>query len=862
VDALVSKPYLRSLATDYACYANGETVGISCRVAPARKGNSTGTVVVSVAGRDCKVLMTKRTAIELKPLETKVIECVFRPAKFASDLYTVRAKLTVAGQVVDTVETGFAAYSPAVTASGLKLSLKGNYFRDGERPVLMSGTNETGAVFHSANENPLVWDRDLARMNENGMNILRVLHFSPFVSDTPSANAVKPMDLALDQLPKKIERQLDALVQLCQRHKVVLFLTLHDWMPEALTNAELAAQRKFAKLIASRYRDTPGFMIDIQNEPNVELPKDGEKYKSPDVVEAWNGYLRGRYGTDEALSSAWHLSPPESVLGSIPYRTGTGAWDDMRTFDADYFRNVIIERWADANRAGAREGDQDVQVTVGFLQEYWALNKLMGTEHLDFANMHSYNPIEVLRADMKLFDRRFQGKSLSLGEFGAVSDHHRRTAGEDNPAQDYDRFLLSGHYLFGEGGSFLANWCWKDMDDAVFPWGINYHCDGPRKNIMKAYRNQSLLMRPVQPMYYEPPHVLLVVPLNAMIGGECGQTIQLLYRTVDALLASHADFGVIDDQHLQLLDRDAKLLVYPAPMHIPDDAYKCLKRFVEEGGRLCVTGDVSYDSLRRRTLPDRLKELCGVEFVSENVTGVKWGDGGKPCISVAPAGAIKDGECYVYKLGQGEVRFTPYPNGTPDPAQGYVFSKPLSEIGPQAVVHASAGHAFRLKEIDGSRTIILVNPAPEPAEIAISEPRLTPVRVSLKANGTGIVRYDKSGQVVAVEAQGSVRIGETAINARGHFALVACDGRDLLSSREMVVLPFGMADIDLGFLGDTSDLVVEVGDVVDGGWKKLAENKGPVIKTTSETAFDIHIVAPKARLEWLGKFVASELMLK
>ncbi len=43
-----------------------------------------------------------------------------------------------------------------------------------------------------------------------------------------------------------------------------------------------------ARLIADRYRDVPGFIIDIQNEPHLELPRstaeDGETRGGTDAV--------------------------------------------------------------------------------------------------------------------------------------------------------------------------------------------------------------------------------------------------------------------------------------------------------------------------------------------------------------------------------------------------------------------------------------------------------------------------------------------------------------------------------------------------------------------------------------------------
>ena len=858
VDALVRKAYLHSLTTDMACYKDGEWVIISCKLANYGRAPISGEVSFSIYDRNGKLLQ------EIPPMDasadansTADLETEWRPLKFDSDLYRIVAKLSVDGKMIDALETGFAAYDPKTIAAGMKLKLEGNYFRDGDRPLLLSGTNVTGAIFFSANENPLVWERDLVRMSDCGVNILRVLHFSPFLSAKPSVSSIKPLDLNVDALPRKIERQLDALVHLCQKHKIALFLTIHDWMPVELSDKELQAQRKYAETIARRYKNVPGFMIDIQNEPHLSIPTEAPKDESPDIARAWNDFLRAKYGSDHALRAAWRISPPEGLLGSIPRRKGTDAWDDMRTFDADAFRNVLLNRWAEANASGAKSGDPDMPVTIGFLQEYFALNKLLCVDKLDFANMHSYTGINVLRADLKLFDRRFQGKSLSLGEFGSVADHERRVSGADSGAQDFGRFLLTGHYVFGLGGSFLANWSWKDMDDVVFPWGIVYPCGGPKKQIAKAYRNQSLLFRRVKPVY-EPEEVFLVVPAHQMLGGQSAKCVQALYEMVQALLSEHVDFGTIDDAHLDQLPPTARVLVYPIPFAIPDEAYPRLRAFVERGGILCVTGDVSYDRLRRRTHLERLEDLCGVRLARETYPGVGWDRTDSPCIEVERLRAHLENGIWVNDLGAGKVCYSPSPSGKA--GETMVFSAALDSLGKRAFEGPPSVHGFRIHEADGSCTYVVVNSGDSPETMVIRPMRGDEISLPLEGNGVGLARLDAFGKLLAVECQGPFTLADgRVIGMTGHFALISADGEDLGSSGELIAIPFGEGELDLSAL--TGDFVVQTGDVLLGKWRSLSESRDMVIVAARETAFDIRIIAPKDHLTRLGDLIASELTL-
>lgn len=870
-DAVTARVFLHSLSTEFQCYRDGEHVSISCRAANLGSRAFSGSVVFTVIGRDGRpVYASDAAAVSLAAGQTSVLSAGFVLRQRASDLYRVSAELRSEDRLVDATETGFAAYKTESDRRGLDLSYSDNYFRSGDRPTLLSGTNVTGAMLYSANENPLVWDRDLALMSDSGVNVLRLLHFSPLLSDKPAYGSTRPIDLAVDSLPPKLERQLDALVQLCRRHGIVLLLSIHDWMPVELTDEELAAQRRFAELIAARYRGTRDVMIDIQNEPRVELPKESGADAPEHIRRLWNEFLRSKYGSDDALKFAWSHSPPEAALGLVPYRAGSDAWGDVRTLDADEFRNVLVNRWVSANREGAKTGDSDTLVTVGYLQEYSALNKLMCVGDLDFANMHSYSTVERLLTDLKLFDRRFEGRSVSLGEFGARNNHDQRVNSLDVTDQDIDRYLLAGHYTFGLGGSLIANWCWKDMDDVVFPWGIVHSCGGPSKDILKAYRNQSLLFRQVRPVYRSPA-VFLAVPISMMLGGRSGAAVGMLYRHVEALCAANADFGVIDDRSLHLLPDSARLVIYPIPFAIPEAAYDRLRRFVEDGGTLCVSGDVSYDALRRRTRTDRLEELCGVRFVSENYPDTNWPDESTRCIEVEPTTAVqREPDVFVRRAGLGTVWYSPAPLFSADGFSRFLFSEALEDLGASGtaqVERIDAGgnlpvHAFRIPEVDGALTLILINPTDSGCVVRILEPGRNKVEIGLGPGETGLARWNAVGELTEAEFSGSLVVGGCAVKGRGRFALVSCDGLEIGRSSRLLVIPFGDGEIDLRPITGGAPLTLQTGEAVRGAWRVLSESTSTVVRASGAGAYDIAIAAPRERLAELGAFVASELTLR
>jgi hypothetical protein len=233
--------------------------------------------------------------------------------------------------------------------------------------------------------------------------------------------------------------------------------------------------------------------------------------------------------------------------------------------------------------------------------------------------------------------------------------------------------------------------------------------------------------------------------------------------------------------------------------------------------------------------------------VSENYPNVSWDGNSGPCIAVQPTTATTIGISNVYTntFGKGLVTFMPDPDA---------FSR------------ASAKHCkFQLDE-DAGVTRVLVNASSEPAKESLNEAAGLPdelgwlfLDMNLSPGGTGLARYSKSGHVIAVEAQGPVTWRKRTIPMTGHWALMSCDGKDVTSSREMIVLPFGGGEIDLSLLG--KGLVVQTGDVVNGKWQVLSESTSLKISASGADAFDIRIIAPKLRLAHLGEFISSELTL-
>ena len=812
VNRLARPCFLHGLTTDLACYRQGETVKMGVQVKGAPEG---ARVHFEIDGR--------RMASE--GVGDRPVEATWAPGRFDRDFYHVRALLEVDGKTVDEMETGFVVWDEAILRSGPAVALDGNYLRFRDVPTFLCGANQTGMMWYSANEDPLVWHQDFEKMNDNGLNMLRILHFSPFARDESPQK--RPFSsLHLKQRPLKTLRQTDAIVQLAQKHNVILFLTLHDWLPVELRDDELTAQREWAEFWSRRYRDVPGIMYDVQNEPRVSTP-DREDIRK--LASAW---LDERYRGKDAL--------PDLALSAKP----TG-WQDLKARDRDLFRTFLFDRWTKANVDGVRAGDPDALVTVGHLQHLTAADKLLGAKHLDFTNTHFYGSVQQYRQKLKMIDRRFEGKSLSLGEFGSRIAHDARTHGKiGDPAADSVQYYLAiGHYALGMGASFIANWDWKDFRDCVFPWGIN-HADLVSKPVLEAYRNMSLLFRLLQPKYRQ-PEVFLLVPDSHRFGAHTKELHDAILRSVEWLFDCNVPFGVINEWSLDRLPSSVRAMVWPLP-YCPDDAtFDRVRKFVEAGGSLCFTGDIRYCADRKPDRADRLDALglgaahASVPPFAKETTSLPrepiWGAAGK-----------------------GRVCWIPYPMELRPTAPGSESYRGfLSKAGVASVsVTPSDGsiHAFHVPLHSGN-AIVVYNDSSSRQEAKISGP---PIRgaltLELDAGRPGMALLSARGEVIAVEAQGSVRLGDESVaQMTGHQAAASLDGRDLRESTELLLVPFGAGEVSLTRGAETQSLVAEVGELRAAKWHRLAPQaiasvRPLTVKISESSQLDLRLIAARSLL--------------
>jgi hypothetical protein len=791
--SLRARTYLCTPATDLACYEVGETATLSVQVANFGRQPQRRSVRVLAAGRELMACEADFAAGQIQSVSA------FLPVTAAlGDLVPVVFEMCEGGRVVDRVETALCVRSPQVLASGPKVGWKDNMLTVDGKPTFVAGSNQTGMMYYSPTENPWTWDRDFRSMSERGYHALRILHFSPFAKDGyKGVGAHAPLDLK--NRPERLVRQMDAIVQLAQKHRVAIFLTLHDWVPLGLTEEELEAEKDWCRFWAERYREVPGIFYDVQNEPTVDVPD------RPDIVALWNAFLVQRYGTDEALAAAWAPTAPGGKLPNVPLPAVGTDWSDTRGADRKRFETELLNRWAKANVEGVKAGDPDALVCVGYLQNMSSADKVLGVRETDFSNCHFYGSIAALAREFKLIDRRFVGKGLTLGEFGAREAHTARNQGSSvvPVVESIRHFRAYEHYVVGMGAAFMCNWCWKDFDEMEFPWGLMQRCSYVAKPWVHTLEQGTVLLADHAPVY-EAPQVYLLAPDRNRVGPRFNELLAGLFRAIDLLMEQRVNFGVVNEEDLDKLPAQARALLWPLPYCPADETFAQVRNWVEAGGTLYFSGDVGFDASRKPTRAARWAELGLAEQRAASpfeTPAERW--------QMAPQEAA---------VGRGKVLWAPYPLELKAQAgDSGVYRRVLEIAGIARIAlepESAPVRALSVPTAGGGRLFTLHNAgsAATTVTLAAQDQCKSRVAVQLQPDGCAFIACGADGTVQAAESDGELAL-DGAIVARGDgsFSLCALDGKDLRQTRQLVVLPTQCANLDLSGLAHLNGAQVLMG---------------------------------------------------
>ncbi|HTU52258.1 MAG TPA: hypothetical protein VMF56_16830 [Acidobacteriaceae bacterium] len=838
--SLANECFLHGCETNYASYKSGESVAM--RVLVSNYGRHAASLTLHWAvlppESDTAAFQISRD-VRLVPGQTEAVEISWKPTEFSNEFYRVTVKLLLDDVEIDQIETGFNIWKPETLAQGLPFYFKHNYFQVHGRSLFLQGTDDYLHTFLDQSENTSTWHDDVRGCRDSCIDVYENLMGLRGPQQRPT---------------ETWWRWIDAMLLNTQRNGGAFFPGLLIFSNTAVDNKDLADQQAYVEAFAARYKDAAGIIYYLNGDLELHDPN------LPDLQVLYHQFLKEKYGTDQALRDAWKISPPEAPIGKLTIHRGTDDWRDVRTVDDFRFRSMLVERWLNALYDSIRKVDTTHPVTAEFYQTpsdgidlVGALGKLELANFGYFADKGEdyYRFPQVCR----FLDQSVRGKGINVGEFGVKTHPAWNATGYyiEARTEEYEQayFLAIAHYAFALGASKIQNWCWKYPVDLPFEWGINYPNELVGRDVRAFYRNSGLLFRRLRPRYETSDTLVLLASENRM-GGQGDQVIEGQLNSIRLLLDERIRFATLSDQYMDAIPEGVTTIFYPLPYCPSDAIVERLSKFVDEGGQLYISGDLSYDAARQRTRTERLKNLCGVEFVSERFPNIAYQKGveetatdnsewpkymAAPGIVTRLAGAklllaANDGTPIVteFKHGKGRVIFSSDPielHGDPRYQEyAHRFYRQLASAfnlkGEQIEPKDAPIHVFRVPSQDSREIVVLVNYEHQKPAQNFAVPFVNrKVKLTLRPWMTGVLVGNPKTGIQAVESSANVfENDELLIESNLHFMAISFGLDSLRTTQRMLILPMGEGLIRLPQANQWHRPVVLAGQVTEGRWKQ------------------------------------------
>ena len=843
---LVRGAYLHNLQTNFRLYRSDEPVEVSVVAENGSRRDLRLAVRFDLfRGDDSKPIATKFDAVEVPMGGTEKVRAVFDRFDRSADMYRVVAGLVEGKLAIDEMVTGFVVEQPRLVAAGTPLRFVDNYFTLRDRPVFLFGSDTYSRTYFSSCENPWTWSQELGAARDIGLNLYENLQY------TKPGHRMDDSDW----------RSFVAINQLVQKHGLVFMPGMLIGHNVAIGNEEMSQESGLCAAYAERFADTPGLLYYINGDYRMDLDKHPE-----DVRRLWNDWLTSRYQSTADLRAAWGDVAAGFKLGQLDFPPpNSGRWDDVAVVDRLRFQNWLTRRWNAAHVAAVRQHDQTHPITSEYYQYPFAgMDLVMTIDGQDVSNIGYFDrPVEdITQLPLKICfnDLRARGKGVSLGEYGVKThpawsvenggSHYHIVRTEEEQKQ---LFMAVAHYGLGLGASKVQNWCLRDAQTRVFPWGMFYPNQLVPKDVAFVHRNQSIIWRHFRPRYVAPT-LIVCLPNQLRLGNDEGLGREVAYRTFADLMAMHYSFGTVDDHHLDQLPKETEVVVLPSPFALRDDCFERLTAWVHGGGRLILTGDFSYDADRQRTRTDRLEKLAGVQYVAANYANVRRDQGSdvevefrlpalgnqtlRPCIQVRPIGAdvlgrTNKGQAVLtrHRVGKGSCWFLTDPihldSSEKAPDMRRRILRAILDAGTNctplsAKPDADWLHVMEQPTQQGKVHVVYNTRLQSGTESVQLETAAGPLELTTRNRWPALAAVTDDGRIVAVTAHGSSRLGSHSIlSGSGLKAVLSLDGRDLRHSDALLVAPFEPGTIALS--KRDGPWVAVGGDFHEGRWRTLQQ---------------------------------------
>lgn len=454
VDALFRRVYLSVTKPVWACYRPGETAAFETTVNNFSVDAVSGSVLFTLSDEQGRIVHTVSKTFSVSPRAERRLSMDWLVPADASDFYRLKAELVMTGRIVDRETTAIAVWNEKTIANGPKVAIDGSYFTvDGRRQFLSGAQVSVARQLSHTSGSALRFYDDFKAMRRMGFTVSRNFFFFDAKTKEPERT--------------RILRLMDACVLLSQKFKIVNYLNHNCDNAISLTDETRRAEADVIASIAQRYKDVPGLMMDVRNEPRLYRKK-VEKRDPRELAELFRVWSR-------TMSDGAHRGNP-AVIAATGWCQGWG--------NGEVFKDP-------PSAAGA----------------------------FDFTDAHFYGGNDEQIPEIKKIDRRILGMPAVMGEFGCYFHPMRwpdssAYATMDEAAQFVEkeaarRYRCQAVRTFGCGYSLMCNYGWADLIEGVFTFAL-CHWDGNPRPIAEIYSHIARTFSRFTPTDNPPDTVLLL----------------------------------------------------------------------------------------------------------------------------------------------------------------------------------------------------------------------------------------------------------------------------------------------------------------------------------------------------------------
>ncbi len=790
VDFLLRDLTLHGTGSDLDCYRQGEAATVATVVDNAgsvERQAELRLAILPVEGGP--PAFEERWALTLPPGAWRKFTATWQPAEYGRDLYRVEASLWLDGREYDREAAGFVVWDEQVIARGPKIDYGRNYFRRNGEQRFVLGARSDGLHLHGqAKENSLWWDREYRMMRDYGMEVVSPVFFSVYIEGLGWGTRGDEL------IPEVVLRQVDAQVQLAQKHGLVYALCVFFLAEDsALWLAEHS--RAVCDALGRRYKDVPGILFYIFDD-------------------GWR--------EDPSRFNAWAKECVAGFRQSGRRFLVTAELSDLRT-------------GADAHRDQTRELD-------------FAANSAYRTENPAIYRLMDLRTVGKSWSNAEFGRQASTGADIDLHPY-LTQPHHAFGMGYALAVNW--KWKDNDHCIFPWGIVHPGDWVPKDelylyRNEALLFRQFHPVYETPDVLVLLPrghWAGDYMNMYP-----YLVDFLGLLIDLGVDYGVLDEGDLERLPADARAVVypLPHCAPEHVFPQLKAFVERGGCLWLSGSDRAFAQEgeAGTALRGLVGAGfgGWLGPRGEHLVGLARMRTLPQ--ERIVGTRALP----GLSAYDG-RPCVRMRLAGAQimatdSDGQPVMLRnaLGKGQVLYTS--DGTLPGARASL--PPFLQLAGIST-HPSGlpgVQLFRLPVQEGAVYTLTTYPwdrVPRLVEIEVGSGR---VRLGLGVQGVGLVGVNRQGAPCAMEGVGLQDAGgHIVVEASGHIMLSAVGAEDLRDAGGLLLLP-----VEPGTVRIRSRQALEalLGDVVDGRW--VGREQVPVQRTAGMTTLTLGRTAARGLL--------------